>query len=63
MHRFAGSPIPSGDPIGYEIVDGDRALAAVETINRGRVWIAHEVSEEERARIASVATALLLADE
>ena len=60
VHEFAGSSIPSGDPWGYEIRSNDRVIAAVETINRGRVWIDPALREEEKARLSAIATALLL---
>ncbi len=60
VHEFAGSSIESGDPIGYEIRSDGRVIATIETINRGRVWIAPGLREEEQARVAAVATAVLL---
>ncbi|HEU4522610.1 MAG TPA: hypothetical protein VFT12_11445 [Thermoanaerobaculia bacterium] len=60
VRDFEGSAIPSGDPLGYEIRDDGRVVAAIETINRGRVWIDPSVDAEDAARLAAVATALLL---
>ena len=62
IHNYAGSSIPSGEPLGYEILSGGRVIATVETINRGRVWIDPSVNAMDQARIAGVATALLLYD-
>lgn len=59
MH-FMGSPLPSGSPLGYEIVRGDTPVGAVETINAGRVWIDPALRNEEKDRVALVAAVLLL---
>jgi hypothetical protein len=60
VHKFAGSSLPSGEPIGYEISRDGRTIGMVETINRGRVWLDPSLSEEEQGRLAAVATAVLL---
>jgi hypothetical protein len=55
------SGAPSLDrPFGYEILMGDDVVAAVETINRGRVWITPAAGDD--VRLAALATALLLYD-
>ncbi len=58
IHRVAGSSIPSGEPFGYEILSDGRRVAAVETINRGRVWI--DPNAPNRDVLAGTAAALLL---
>lgn len=60
IRRFQGSSIVSGTPLGYEVRKRDRVIGAVETINRGRVWMDPSLSERERLRLAAVTTALLL---
>jgi hypothetical protein len=60
VHKFAGSSLPSGDPIGHEISQDGRVIGMVETINRGRVWMDPSLSAEEQGRLAAVATAVLL---
>ena len=62
IHKYASSSIPSGQPLGYEILSGGRVIATVETINRGRVWIDPSLNADDQARIAAVATAALLYD-
>lgn len=57
IHR-AGSSLPSSEPFGFEIVDNGRRVAAVETINRGRVWI--DPNAPNRDTLAAAAAALLL---
>lgn len=60
VHRLEGSRIPAGDPVGWEIVADGRVVAAVETINRGRVWIDPSLGATARDRIAAAAASLLL---
>jgi hypothetical protein len=60
VHEIEGARFRSGDPVGYEIRAGGRVIAAVETINRGRVWIDPSLDTGDRSRIAAVSTALLL---
>ncbi|HEU0224865.1 MAG TPA: hypothetical protein VFR29_05480 [Steroidobacteraceae bacterium] len=62
VHRFHGSSIPSGPPLGYEVMGGDRVVAAVETINQGRVWIDPAVSPRDQERLAVAIMVLLLYD-
>lgn len=47
-------------PFGFEVRDGDRVVAAVETVNAGAVWIAPEVTGARRMAVAAAAAALLL---
>lgn len=62
VHRFRGSRIPSGPPLGYEFEGGDQVVAAVETINQGRVWIDPAVSPRDQERLAVAIMVLLLYD-
>jgi hypothetical protein len=59
-NHFAGSPIRSSEPLGYEIVRGADVIAAVETINDGRVWLRQGLTQIEQSRAAVVAAVLLL---
>ena len=59
VHRLEGSRLPSGEPVGYEIA-GDSPLAAVETVNRGRVWLAPSAGSSIDRRTAAAAAVLLL---
>jgi len=54
-HHLEGSRIPMGDPAGYLLLRDGTAIGAVETINRGRVWLGEGSSIE-----AATAAALLL---
>ena len=58
LHRAIGMRYPSGDPFGFEIVRDGKRVAAVETMNRGRVWI--EPRAENRNMLAAAAASLLL---
>ncbi len=46
--------------LGYELLADGQVLAAVETLNDGRVWIGPELSVHQQLLAASVAAALLL---
>lgn len=46
--------------LGYELVQDGRVIAAVETLNDGRVWINPALPESQQLIIAGVAAALLL---
>ena len=58
-----GSGYSVGDaPFGYHIVDGTRAVAAVEVLGEGAVWLDPGLAPERRDLVAAVAAALLLWD-
>ena len=46
--------------LGYELKQDGRTVAAVETLNEGRVWISPELPADEQLLVAGVASALLL---
>ncbi len=62
VRRLQGSSIPSGPPLGYEITGGGAAVAAVETINQGRVWLDPAVAPRGQERLAVAIMVLLLYD-
>ena len=49
----------SGDPTGYRI-DGDRPAGAVEVLNPGRIWLAPNLEEPQRANFACTFSGLML---
>lgn len=59
VHRAEGAAFASGEPFGFEIYSGNERIAAVETINRGRVWIEPTVTAN-RDTLAAASAALLL---
>jgi hypothetical protein len=52
--------VPPGSLIGYEIRRDDRAVAGVQVINGGRVWISPASSQLDQDRLATAITALLI---
>lgn len=46
--------------LGYELVQDGQVIAAVETLNEGRVWIAPQLTDSQQLITAGVAAALLL---
>jgi hypothetical protein len=59
VDRIEGGRGPGGI-VGYEIRRGSEVIAAVETMNRGRVWMAPALAPADQDRVAIVAMALLL---
>ncbi|MFT5513901.1 MAG: hypothetical protein ACI80V_000002 [Rhodothermales bacterium] len=60
-HRYASTPIPSREPLGYLISDREgAAIADVEVINDGAVRFVSGLDRDERHRSAALAGLLLL---
>jgi len=59
VNRIEGGHGP-GDTVGYEIRRDNEVIAAVEIMNRGRVWMSPDLTTMEQDRVASVAMALLV---
>lgn len=55
-----GGGIAPATAYGFEIRDGERVVAAVETVNRGSVRLAPWLTQERRSQVAAAAAALLL---
>lgn len=63
LHRLAGSAFGSEHPVGYEISRNGRTVAALETINGGRIHLdTAALPERERLVLAAAATALMMYD-
>lgn len=60
LHGYAGSPLDSAEPLGYEIQRGDRTVAAIDTLNAGRVTFSPDTAPRERVLLAAMASALLM---
>lgn len=60
LHKLEGSPLRIDEPAGYVLERDGRVVGAVETLNRGRVWLAEDLDGAMRRTCAAVATALLL---
>lgn len=59
VHRIEGGRGP-GSIAGYELSRGTEVIAAVEIMNRGRVWISPALTPLEQDRVAVVAMSLLV---
>jgi hypothetical protein len=59
-HDLAQTPLPIYEAAGYILTLKGEAVAAVEVINKGAVWIHPGVSPEIRGVLAAAASALLL---
>lgn len=59
-YQLEGTPIGLSEPAGYIIYDGPRAVAAVEVINQGAVYLERGLAPDRRDALAAAAAALLL---
>jgi hypothetical protein len=61
VRRFEKHPgnLPVGI-VGYELVQHNQVLGAVETVNKGRVWINPDLPADRQFVLANIAAALLL---
>ncbi len=59
-HLESGQRSLGTEPLGVEFNRNGRAVAAVETVNEGRVWIGNELNESDALVVAATAAALLL---
>ncbi len=59
-HLASGKKSWDTRPIGFEFVDGDLVVGAVEIINEGRVWLQTSLDQQTRLVLAGLASALLL---
>lgn len=62
-HLASGQRTWGTEPLGVEFLLDGRVVAAVETLNEGRVWLHDDLDREKRLVLASVASALLLRSE
>lgn len=60
VHRLEGTRVPSGEPAGYVLERDGRPIAAVEVLNRGRVWLAPYLDAGTSQTAAATVAALLL---
>jgi hypothetical protein len=60
VYRLEDGQKTLGGPLGYEFVLDGEVLGAVETVNKGRVILQHDASEELRMIMAATSAALLL---
>lgn len=62
-NRLVGTPFPLGDTTGYVFESGGRAVAAVEVINDGAVWLSPGLDPALRTPVTAAISALLLFEE
>ncbi len=62
-NRLAGTPFPLGDTSGYVFESDGRAVAAVEVINDGAVWLSPNIDPALRTPVTAAISALLLFEE
>jgi hypothetical protein len=62
-NKLAGTPLRLGETAGYVFERGGRALAAVEVINRGAVWLSPDLDPALRPAIVAAVASLLLFEE
>jgi hypothetical protein len=60
VHDLEGSRLALAQPAGYVVRRGTTVQAAVETLNRGRVWIVPGLDPGEAHAVAAAVAALLL---
>ncbi len=60
VHHLEGTRLSTPDPVGYLLEREGSPVAAVETINRGRVWLGPDLDGAARGQVAAAAAALLL---
>lgn len=59
-HLESGNRSLDTEPLGVEFSRNEKAIAAVETVNEGRVWLQNDLSQSEKLAVAAAASALLL---
>lgn len=59
-HLASGKKTWDTRPLGFEFTQGETVVAAVESVNEGRVWLDDTIDPEVRLVLAGLASALLL---
>lgn len=60
LHQLHRTAYPTLEPAGYLLTDEQGAIAQVEVINKGRVWLRPDLSAQTQLELAARITALLL---
>lgn len=63
VRKLTGQKIWGGDIVGFEFQQEGRTLAAVETLNQGRIWIHQNLETEQQMLLAAACATLLLQEE
>ena len=62
LHRLQGTPLSSGTPAGYEVLEGERVVMVVDRLNAGAVAMDPDLPPDGRVPLAALASALLMFD-
>ena len=60
VYKFENTKLPMTDVVGYEFINGDTVVGAVQVINNGKVWVSQQLSPDARMVLASGMASLLL---
>lgn len=60
ISKLQGSKIPQTQVFGYEFYQAGQVVAAVETLNKGRVWFDTTLTPNDKLLISSLATGLMV---
>jgi hypothetical protein len=60
LHHINRTAYPTLEPAGYLLTDEQGAIAQVEVLNKGRVWLRPDLSAQTQLELAARITALLL---
>lgn len=60
LHQVNRTAYPTLEPAGYLLTDDQGAIAQVEVLNKGRVWLRPDLSAQTQLELAARITALLL---
>ncbi|PRY14791.1 hypothetical protein CLV24_10328 [Pontibacter ummariensis] len=60
VYKFEGRSLPMSEIIGYEFMNGDEVVGAVQVINNGKAWLLPDLPRDIRMVLASAMASLLL---
>ena len=60
VYKFEGKSLPVSDIIGYEFLNGEEVVGAVQVVNNGKVWMRPDLTSDTRMVLASAMASLLL---
>ena len=60
IHEAEGAAWDLREPAGYVVDEAGRALAAVDVLNKGRIWLGRSLHPTERRQVACLLTGLML---
>lgn len=60
IRHVEGTKVPFPDVIGFEYILDGKVIGAVETLNKGRIWISPDIDTQLKGILAAASAALLL---